>query len=409
MAILHRTRSLTALMPRYAERFRCIGPSCEDTCCVGWPVHIDKKTYKAYRKENHPALQPVYASMSRITDAGNDTEYAVLQLGAQLGNCPAHQDGMCAVHANLGESYLSDTCQNFPRITRSVNGQIEQAMSLSCPEAARLALLDEDGFDFVEATVSVRERVVHGTVASDSITPEIMNEVRIFCMNLIRTRELAIWQRLALLGTFCDALERDRLDGHRHGIMAIIGDFTQAIEGGELIASLNAFPPNYEAQAMVFATLWGVNGFNATSAFQGLQMQRISAGLGADASGQTSAIDLVAAYRRGLSRLDERLEAAPWLLEHYLLNEMFTQLFPVGDDTYTAYLQLVARFGLLRLLMAAQCNTDGELPPLSVLSSTVALQCRRFQHDPAYTAKVNRSLSESGWGSLDKLFSLIRT
>jgi lysine-N-methylase len=409
MAILHRTRSVTALMPRYAERFRCIGPSCEDTCCSGWPVHIDKKTFKAYRQDHSPALQAVFANVQRIANSNSDSEYAVFQLDSQTGNCPGLQSGMCTVQANLGESYLSDTCQNFPRINRSVNGEMEQAMSLSCPEAARLALLHEDGLDFVNATLSVRERTVHGTNASSLITPQLMTELRIFCMNLIRTRELALWQRLALLGTFCDALERDRRSGQQHGILAVINDFTQAIESGELTASLEAFPPNYEAQAMVFATLWGVNGFNATSAFQGLQMQRISAGLGADASGQTSAIDLVAAYRRGLSRLDERLEAAPWLLEHYLLNEMFTQLFPVGDNTYTAYLQLVARFGLLRLLMAAQCNTDGDLPALSVLSSTVALQCRRFQHDPAYTAKVNRSLSESGWGSLDKLFSLIRT
>jgi lysine-N-methylase len=409
MAILHRTRNFTALTPRYAERFRCIGPSCEDTCCVGWPVHIDKKTYKAYRQANHPALQPVYASMQRLANHGSDTEYAVLQLGAQLGNCPAHQDGMCAVQANLGESYLSDTCQNFPRINRFVNGQMQQSMSLSCPEAARLALLDEDAFDFVEAPVSVREKTIHVTNANHLITPELMTEVRIFCMSLMRTHGLALWQRLALLGTFCDAMERDRIDGQRQGIQALISDFTQAIESGELVATLEVFQPNYEAQAMVFATLWGVNGFNATSTFQQDLMQRISTGLGADASGQASAIDLVAAYRRGLTRLDERLEAAPWVLEHYVINEMFTQLFPVGDNTYTAYLQLVARFGLLRLLLAAQCNTDGELPPLSALSSTVALQCRRFQHDLAYTATVNRSLDESGWSSLDKLFTLIRT
>ena len=47
MAILHRTRTLPALMPRYTERFRCIGSACEDTCCASWTIHIDKKTYKA--------------------------------------------------------------------------------------------------------------------------------------------------------------------------------------------------------------------------------------------------------------------------------------------------------------------------------------------------------------------------
>lgn len=409
MAILHRTRTYSALMPRYTERFRCTGPACEDTCCVGWPVHIDKKTYKAYRNQTHPEIQPVIALMKRLDNPVGDSRYAVLPLGGDNGHCPAQKDGMCTVHAALGESYLSDTCQSYPRVNRNVDDQPEQSLSLSCSEAARLALLDEDAFEFVEAPVSVREGTVYRTRSGGRLNPELMGEVRIFCMNLMRTRELALWQRLALLGNFCETLERYRTGELQVNVQAIIDDFVRTIENGELLATLNLIQPDYEAQAKVFATLWGVKGFAAISAFQEALMQRISRGLGADASGQVSAEGLVAAYRRGLERLEQRLEATPWMLENYLLNEMFSQLFPIeGDDAYDAYLRLVARFGLLRLLLAAQCNTEGELPPLRTLVSTVAMQCRRFQHDLTYTEEVNRSLRASGWADLDRLYTLVR-
>lgn len=410
MPILHRTRNMSALMPRYTERFRCLGPDCEDTCCAGWPVHIDKKTYKAYRNETHPVLQPLLASMRRVDNPANDLGYAILPLNASNGACPAQQGGMCSVQATLGESYLSDTCQNYPRINRNVNGQHEQTLSLSCIEAARLALLAEDAFEFVETKVSVREGTVLHTRSADRISPTLMNDIRIFCINLMRTREMLLWQRLAVLGAFCDALEHYRNGGNSMtGMEVIVDDFMRVVEDGALIATLDLIQPNYEAQARIFATLWSVKGFSAASPFEQDLMTVIAAGLGGDSSGQVSAVDLQIAYMRGLSRLDETLSATPWFLENYLLNEIFAQLFPVaGGNPYDAYLQLVARFGLLRLLLAAQCNTDDMLPPLSALTATVTLQCRRFQHDREYTMHINRSLRESGWAELDKLYTLIR-
>jgi len=407
MAILHRNRNLSALMPRYVARFRCVGASCEDTCCAGWSVHIDKKTYKAYRNQTHEALKPVVAAMQRIDNPADPTMYGVLPVAGLGGDCPALQNGMCAIQANIGTSYLPDTCDTFPRLNRNVNGQVEQSLTLSCPEAARLALLSEDAFDFIEAPVSVREGTVYRAATVMGMTNDVMNELRIFSMNLMRTRELALWQRLALLGTFCEALDRDR---GNDAASTLINEFTRLIENGELLATLELIQPNYEAQAMVFATLWASKGFEGQSAYQQAQMARIAEGLGADANGQVSAAGLVAAYRNGLCRLDQALTTAPWLIEHFILNEMFIQQFPVGGvSAYESFLRLVARFGLLRFLLAAQCNGGSEVPPLSVLVATAGLQSRRFQHNAIFTQQVNRSLHESGWGDLDKLYMLLRT
>ena len=44
-------------IPKYMKRFKCIGPKCEDTCCVGWSIPIDRETYMKYydlmEKENN--------------------------------------------------------------------------------------------------------------------------------------------------------------------------------------------------------------------------------------------------------------------------------------------------------------------------------------------------------------------
>lgn len=410
MAILHRNRNFSALMPRYAERFRCIGPSCEDTCCSGWPVHIDKKTYKAYKTQTHAAMKPVVSLLRRVEKPAHAGMYAVLPLVGPQGSCPALQDGMCSIQATVGASYLSDTCDGYPRINRWVNKQAEQSLTLSCPEAARQALLAEDAFEFVEAPVSVREGAMFVVFDVPGLTPAVANELRIFCMNLMRTRELPLWQRLALLGTFCDALDRSRANGGPGAVQALVDEFVCNIENGSLLTALDPVQPNHDAQAMVFATLWAAKGFNASSPYQQEQMTRIARGLGGDANGQVSAASLVAAYKNGLGRLDAAIEEAPWLLDHFLLNEMFSQQFPVGAPcAYDGYLRLLARYGLLRFLLAAQCNADEALPSMPTIIATVELQARRFQHDPQFTNQVNQSLRESGWADLDKVFGLVRT
>ena len=56
MATLHPTRRIQALVPKFVDRFSCIGSACEDTCCSGWQVTIDKKTFNAYKASKNPKL-----------------------------------------------------------------------------------------------------------------------------------------------------------------------------------------------------------------------------------------------------------------------------------------------------------------------------------------------------------------
>jgi lysine-N-methylase len=408
MAILHRTRTLSALVPRYVTRFRCIGAACEDTCCASWTIHIDKKTYKAYRQNTTPGLREVLAvNLVCQPDAASRT-YATIRPTGKALQCPLVEDGLCSVHKHMGETHLSDVCFTYPRQTHRFNGQLEQTLTLSCPEAARQALLAEDAFEFVEDTVTVRDAAVGATSALAPMPPAWMSEVRIFCMNLLRTRELALWQRLAILGTFCAALSRLCAEGRQDGIPQLIDDIVRVVENGELLANLESTRPDHAGQAMVFSLLWSARGFDSPSPFQQNVIGQISAGLGANVHGQASADALVAAYMRGLGRLDEAVREAPYFLENYLANEMFSRLFPFErSDPYESYLRLIARFGLLRFLLAAQCNAEA-LPSLPTLIATVHLHCRRFQHDQAYTDAIDQALQDSGWARLDKLGSLIR-
>ena len=38
-------KNIKKIYPRYFEEFKCIGGKCEDSCCIGWNIDIDKITF----------------------------------------------------------------------------------------------------------------------------------------------------------------------------------------------------------------------------------------------------------------------------------------------------------------------------------------------------------------------------
>lgn len=416
MKTLHLTRTFPALMPRYVERFRCTGAQCEDTCCSGWNVVLDKKTFATYRQLSRPELSGVIgSSIERLESKHGDQGYGRIRLDPETRACPLTHEGLCSVQKHMNESYLSHTCFTYPRYTRRFGGQVEQALSLSCPEAARLALLAPDAFDFVDSPVTVRMEAVANAAAGPGVQDELMNEIRILCLKLVRTEGLELWQKLAVLGLFCESLTEMLQAGQHALVPALIENTVTMIEQGHMLAALADLQPNHGAQALVFSAFWNGPDFeaNAGAIASPIQKETVAAirrGIGAPAgTGEASPEQLVAAYAAGVKRLPEALAAAPHLLEHFLLNEMFRELFPFsGANPYQAFLQLIAQYGLLRLMLAARCNTEGALPDASAMVQTVHVFYRLFQHDPRF-GQMHAALAKGGFGSLDKVYGFLRT
>jgi lysine-N-methylase len=132
---------LDNVRPQYAKRFRCIGADCEDVCCLGWDVTIDRATYQKY--ESLPTMRPRLQECFTILSE-SESGHARINLDSS-NRCPfLAQDRMCTIHRDLGESYLSQTCTSYPRVSRRIDGLMEKPLMLSCPEAARLVLLEPE-------------------------------------------------------------------------------------------------------------------------------------------------------------------------------------------------------------------------------------------------------------------------
>jgi len=153
------SRSRPLLTPQYMRQFKCVGSQCEDTCCIGWRVNIDHATYRKYQRIPDLELrQELDSCIKRNRSQPGEKNYARIKMNP--GNvCPLmNEESLCRIQLRLGEEFLSDVCATYPRVANLVNNVLEKSATMSCPEAARLALLNPDEMEFDEEAGSAESR-----------------------------------------------------------------------------------------------------------------------------------------------------------------------------------------------------------------------------------------------------------
>lgn len=190
------------LQPTYFEKFSCIGADCEDTCCAGWKVAVDKKSFHKYRKVTSGVLaQTLKTNITRERVEPSDDAYAKIKLDEE-GNCAfLNENRLCNIYIELGEDYLCHTCTTYPRLVRRVDNRIEKSLTPSCPEAARLLLLNPEGIDF-----TLHEEEVDETYVGYVEMSTLFEEIRMFAIRILQSRHTSIENRLVVLGMFLEKL-----------------------------------------------------------------------------------------------------------------------------------------------------------------------------------------------------------
>ena len=136
--------------PDYFDRFHCIAGQCPDSCCKEWDVQVDDVSADYYRSLSGP-LGDRLREVLHTEDS--ETVMTIID-----GRCPMWRvDGLCRIQAELGEAALCKTCREFPRLTHDYGDFLELQLELSCPEAAKFILTQQQDRTTVEETEGLQE------------------------------------------------------------------------------------------------------------------------------------------------------------------------------------------------------------------------------------------------------------
>lgn len=181
--------------PDYYEKFSCIAGACEDTCCAGWEIDIDDKSYEYYKTVDGAFGETL---RQNIKEYENDEEDAYESHGFILKEdrrCPfLNENQLCAIYQELGEQALCDVCTDTPRDFLEYGGARELALSASCPEAGRLIYKNQDKMQVVEREIS--EPFPWEETQDEQILAEEIRFARDLAITILQNRSIRVEERI---------------------------------------------------------------------------------------------------------------------------------------------------------------------------------------------------------------------
>ena len=358
-------KNITA--PDYYPKFNCIGPECEDTCCSGWwNVSIDYETFQKYRQSTQPELAPLFSiavSQNTLPSANNGNNFGLMKM-KDNGECHFFQeDKLCSIHKFMGAQALSDTCRLYPRYLNQFGSQREHSLGISCPEAARLILLNPEPmqFDLIAPEPAIDDKPFTSyrfplTGEGDPQQIAVLTDFRAVIIAILQFRELSLGARVMLLGFLLDAANE------------IISAETFS-NASELLPALESFvglladPAQIEAQfAQIEASIPRKLEIVAQLISQSLgkastrykeSLQAAVEGLEADKNASAKESDVLLKYAQNYDAFYRPFfQDKEYIFENYLVNQVITRLFPFTRGSYLdLYRELVCNLAVIQVLL----------------------------------------------------------
>lgn len=413
------------LEPQCFKHFQCLASACSDNCCTGWDVVVDKATYDIYQRCPDKVLQPMFhkhiiVNADSISESSH-TPYAKIAMNDYV--CPFFtEDRLCIIQKTLDEEALSITCDTYPRTINNVDGVLERSLCVSCPRAAELVLLNEKPmqFDSNETVVRLRNNQIPVLNTGDDVNAKpyrYFQEIRSFIITLLQDRTYPLWQRLVILSVFCDRLDQVTAEYYDEDIPYLITYFTDKIRNGEFRESMDnaSNQSEIQLQAMKILIDHRLNGEFVSEKFLAY-VNKFIKGLGySDGTSQeTVSLRYAEVYATFYQPLMEKHE---YILENYLVNYVFKNLFPFRPQKntyfeqkgiYTEYILLVVHYSLIKTLLigiAGYYKEDFNSKHVITLIQTFA---KAIEHNLPYLKQAVQFIEASNMNNTSGMTILIK-
>ena len=401
--------SPVAIAPKYMESFQCIGSSCEENCCHGWQVTIDKQTFKKYRTVEITELRDKMKEMVKISEPSTSAEnHAHIQLDSK-GFCPfLDEKSLCEIQGKLGATYLSRTCQTYPRHHNRKNDEIWLFSSLSCPEAARKALLDTEAMSFIQITLPYPNDQVVPIAAtlkyseqSKDLLLAFSNYIYETSFSIISFSKFQSWEAMIVLGLMVQKINQTLIEGETNDARALMveklinfTDVSYLMQAGELAHGIEV---NRSKQISLLRGVLQIyfSKHNPRSSFRQVILDAME-GIQFDEK------DLVGTETR-YGNAEEMWfrpfdNEHPHLLKNYLLNDIGKNNFPIGKSRgiETEFLDLAVRYSLVKLILVGIAGLKKEKFSAADYVQVIYTFSRNIEHNPKFMPELLTLLEKEG-------------
>jgi lysine-N-methylase len=356
----------------------------------------------------------------------SDHSYARFTLAGH--SCPFLSEGLCAIQKKLGERQLPVMCATYPRVMNLVDGVLQRSLDLSCPEAARIVLLDPTPMEFDEDEGRLHDPRLGrlaglSTAAGNSANPyQAFREIRSLVIWLLQNRAWPLWKRLMVLGSLCDRLQETAAAGRHSKVPGIVQWYRDAARDGLFDQPLANHDPQPAALlGLVLELVVGRIGSDFVAPrFLALYQEFVR---GIEWTAESGIDDLGRRYTAIVDR-----HYAPFLcrheymLEHYLVSYVHRTLFPLGPQEngpepnvyYPAgsirdqCLLMMVYYAIVQTILVGLCGFhQAEFAPGHVVKAIQSFS-KVFEHNMSFPGRALQVLADKGVKTCTSLAMLVR-
>jgi hypothetical protein len=370
------------------QTFACLGAACPSPCCGKWSVGFTREETARLRERIED--DAITRAVKRARGADRSKVHA---------SVVKDENGVCALWR--GRCLLADyedclpfVCKSRPRVYARLGALRQAGIPAHCTGAARDFLFRQEPMQFMY----VEEQETPGVYAlqEDDAHADVTEAMRSFTIDVLQARHISLERRLYLLGTFYEALgENDDLFSLRM-MIARQQKQLQADTG----AGWKADPGR-----RVGILVWIIGGMCRQGSGEYAELfVPVAQALGFAQDDGDRLRTFYAAERRCIG---EYLDEHEHVLEHFLVNEVFTRGLPGGSPSrQDAYLFIVMLYVMAKFHLVGLHAAQGSLSRDDVVK-TLRLVLERHFTGERRVAEIGGFLRGGGCAELGNLSVLL--
>jgi lysine-N-methylase len=359
-------------------------------------------------------------------ESPSDDNYARINLNGP--SCPFLAEGWCAIQKKLGEQYLPIMCSAYPRVMNVVDDVLQRSLDLSCPEAARIVLLDPNPVEFDEDegpphdTRLAHLSVLHTSNGKSDKPYRYFREMRGLVIWLLQYRGYPLWKRLVILGSLCDQLQEIAGAGLDTGIPEVLDAYRHGVDRDLFGEALNTHVAQPAKQLeLVLELIVGriSSDFTAPRLLSCYKkfMQAMEWTM------ESSMDDIGRHYAAAHSQYYEPfMSRHAHMLEHYLVSYVHRTLFPLGPQESTRGLSvhhiantireqcllMMAHYAIIQTLLIGMATFHQAQFSTAHVIQVIQSFTKAFEHSPSFPERALKILADKGVKSCASMAILIR-
>ena len=374
-----------ASQPLYFKRFTCTCDKCVFNCCRhNWQIHIDKNTYNKYKNLNKSVGKEF---LDKINVVSKEPFTAIIVTNKD-GICHfLDEKGFCSIQLQLGYEYLSRTCRIHPRSISYIDGVFETYLELSCEEAVKVVLFDEEPMMFEQAVLEPDGSgniIPNRMLTADKYTSlkngtGLFNKLRITSTEIVQSRKYLLRVRMLLLCILIEQVNQLFLANRDSDAFKAADEFLVLISTGVYDSIAEQMPDGIEIDFALVLDILKDMARKDDERFYGILEQSLTGhGISVDTFELPDAF--IDSYREAYRQFFSDRE---FIFEKYIVNHIFMEGFPFNfgkeGSVMANFADLLAKYNLIEFLLVGICRFHGKFDEWNIINCVSAFG-RRYDH-----------------------------